>query len=98
MCGVSTVVCTLEERRQITVAQCSAVAHLAEHRTQLVPVRCRRFDDFQCTEVAQAGVGSVATAAAGQLHTGDGTERLADKVLVELVLRPETGAVTFGNT
>lgn len=37
----------LEERWQVAVAQCSTVSHLAERRTQFVPVGRRGLDVFQ---------------------------------------------------
>lgn len=89
----------LEERWQVAVAQCSTVSHLAERRTQLVPVGRGGLDVFQRlhqTFVTHAG--SVATAASVQLDSHRAAERLADEILVELDLRFEGLAVALRYT
>lgn len=89
---------SLEERRQVTVAQRTTIAHLAEHGTELVPVRCRCFDGRQHTEWARFRPGPVTPTASVHLHVGHGTKRLTDEVLVYLGLRLEAGAAALGNT
>lgn len=85
----------LEERWQVAVAQCSTVSHLAEHRTQLVPVGRGGLHRLHETFVT---LRSVATAASVQLDLHRAAERLADEILIELDLRFEAFAAALRYT
>lgn len=88
----------LEERWQVAVAQRSTVAHLAEHRTQLVPVGRGGLDVLQRQHQTFVTRSSVATAASVQLDPHRAAERLADEILIELDLRFEAFAVALRYT